>query len=335
MKKIFKIAGILISSVIVIGIVGFISFYVISPSSAGKEIAAKKGLPWHAVAAHRGASYYAPENTLPAFVIARELGADYLECDVQRTKDGKLIIFHDATPERTTNASVIFPGREKDPIGSFTYKELMQLDSGSWFNTKNPDRARKSFKEIKICTFEEYIDSAGGNGPNPGLLIEFKNPKLYPGIEKEVIDLMIRKGRTQNPKAVIIKPDVIQGFDKKSLAKCWELAPFIKRNYLVSEKKDKDTTWDERGWSGLLDDAVSMESEIGPSGYLGYPWNIGGAHRKGLLVIMYTIDQDLQFKVLTHFGVDWIITNRCDKALEFYGRRVLSSPEEIMKRYKI
>ncbi len=333
MKKFFKIAVIFLCSISVIVIAAFIAFYVISPSSAGREIAAKKGLPWHAVAAHRGASYYAPENTIPSFIIAKELGADYLECDVQRTKDGKLIIFHDATPERTTDAAVIFPGREKNPIGSFTYSELMRLDTGTWFNTKNPARARKSFKGIKICTFEEYIDSAEGNGPNPGLLIELKNPKNYPGIEKEIIDTLIRKGRTQNPKAVIIKPDMLQTFDKKSLEKCRELAPFIKRNYLVSEKKDKDTAWDERGWSGLHDDALSMESEIGPSGYLGYPWNIGSAHRKGLLVIMYTIDQDMQFKVLTHFGVDWIITNRCDKAIEFYGRRVLSSPEEIMKKY--
>jgi len=119
----------------------------------------------------------------------------------------------------------------------------------------------------------------------------------------------------------IDKPDILQTFDKKSLEKCRELAPFIKRNDLVSEKKDKDAKWDERGWPGLLDDALAMEAEIGPSGYLGYPWNIGSAHRKGLLVIMYTIDQDMQFKVLAHFGVDWIITNKCDKALEFLWKK--------------
>jgi glycerophosphoryl diester phosphodiesterase len=335
MKKILKISGIIFSSIAVAAVIAVISLYIMSPSSAGKEIAAKKGLPYHAVAAHRGASYYAPENTIPSFIIARELGADYLECDVQKTKDGKLIIFHDKTPDRTTNAAEVFPGRERNPIGSFTYKELMQLDTGSWFNKKNPDRARQSFKGLKICTFQEYVDSAESSNRHPGLLIELKDPKLYPGIEKEVIDILIFKGRTKNPKAVIIRPDMIQSFDKNSLARCRDLAPYIPRNYLVAAKGEPETEWDERGWPGHLEDAISNDAEIGPSGYLGWPWYTGKAHKKGLLVIMYTIDKDFHFRLLNYFGTDWMITNKCDKALEFYGRKPLSTPDDIMNKYNL
>ncbi|MGL4368593.1 MAG: glycerophosphodiester phosphodiesterase, partial [Spirochaetota bacterium] len=99
-------------------------FAVMGSSYTGKAAAEKKNLPVHAVAGHRGAAWFAPENTVPAFILGRETGADYLECDVQRTADGKLFIFHDETPERTTDAAEIFPGREKNPIGSFTWDEL-------------------------------------------------------------------------------------------------------------------------------------------------------------------------------------------------------------------
>jgi len=335
LKKILKALSIIFFSLSGLIILALITAYTISPPNAGKEIAAKKGLPYHAVVAHRGASYYAPENTVPAFIIARELGADYMECDVQRTRDGKLIIFHDETPNRTTDAAIVYPGREKNPIGSFTYKELMKLDAGSWFNKKNPKRARESFKGIRICTFEEYIDSAKGENNNSGLLIELKSPKLYPGIEKEVIDLLIKKGRVNNPQTINLKPDMLQSFDKDSIAKCKELAQFIPRNYLVAEKGDVDTKWDERGWAGLLDDALSMNAQIGPSGHLGWPWYTGKAHKKGLLVITWTLDDPFQFRLLTHFGIDWIITNKCDKGLEFYGRKIFMQPQEIFQKFNL
>ena len=333
MKKPSKILGIIFCSLAGLILVAVLSAYIMSPSSAGKEIAAKKGLPYHAVVAHRGASYYAPENTLPSFIIARELGAEYMECDVHRTKDGKLVVFHDDVPDRTSDAAVIFPGREKQPLGSFTFDELMKLDTGSWFNKKNPDRARDSFKGTKICTFEEYVDAAQGS--KIGLLIELKSPKNYPGIEKQVIDVLIQKGRVGKDKPLAQNPDMLQSFDKDSVAKCKEIAPYIPRNYLVAEKGDPDTKWDEREWNGLLDDASGMNAEIGPSGYLGWPWYTGPAHKKGLLVIPWTLDKDFQFWLLTMCGVDWIITNRCDKAIEFYGRQVLAKPEDIFKKFNI
>lgn len=330
--KIFKTSGIILSAICGLFIAAVLLLYFMSPSSAGSKIAAGKGLPWHVVAAHRGASYYAPENTLPAFIIAAGLGADYIECDVQRTRDGRLVIFHDKTPGRTTDVSKVFPEREKDPLGSFTYSELLKLDAGSWFNVKNPDRARKSFEGTKICTFDEYINVAVKSINKPALMIELKHPELYPGIEKEVIDTLARFGRINNGAA---RPDMIQTFDRRSLAVCKDLAPSIPRNFLVDEKGKEDTEWDARGWAGLLDDAVSAGAEIGPSGHLGWPWYTGKAHDRGLLVITYTIDKDIHFRLLTFFGADWIITNRCDRALEFYGRRPDASPEEIMEKYSL
>ncbi|MBK9522186.1 MAG: hypothetical protein KBA96_05280 [Rhodocyclaceae bacterium] len=102
----------------------------IGETSRGKTLAQAFGIPRPAVIAHRGASYLAPEETRPAFLMARELGADYLEFDIQRTKDGVLIALHDDDLSRTTNVAEIFPGREKDTIDTFSFAELAVMRSG-------------------------------------------------------------------------------------------------------------------------------------------------------------------------------------------------------------
>ena len=84
----------------------------ISEPSLGKKLVQALGIARPAVIAHRGASYLAPEETRPAYLLARELGADYLEFDIQRTKDGVLIALHDDDLSRTTNVAEVFPGRE-------------------------------------------------------------------------------------------------------------------------------------------------------------------------------------------------------------------------------
>lgn len=75
--------------------------------------------------AHRGASGYAPENTLAAFDKAIELGADMIETDVRQTKDGHLVLFHDPSVKRTTNGQGL--------VSELTLAELKALDAGSWF----------------------------------------------------------------------------------------------------------------------------------------------------------------------------------------------------------
>ena len=93
--------------------------------------------------AHRGASAYAPENTLEAYRLAMQQGATFVEQDLQITKDGVLVCLHDLTLERTTNVAVIFPdrvtleGSEKHwYVADFTLREIQQLDAGSWFDPK-------------------------------------------------------------------------------------------------------------------------------------------------------------------------------------------------------
>ena len=86
------------------------------------------------VIAHRGASGYAPENTLAAFKRAIALGATFIETDLQLSRDARLVAVHDETLERTTDG--------RGPVSKKTLEELRQLDAGSWFDHRLSEPAR-------------------------------------------------------------------------------------------------------------------------------------------------------------------------------------------------
>src|SRR5262249_48893172 len=94
--------------------------------------AARKRLPrWPVgVAYHRGANRYAPENTLPAIKTAVALGADYVEIDIRTTKDGKFVLMHDSTVDRTTDGN--------GKVGDLTLDEVRKLDAGGGFGQPVP-----------------------------------------------------------------------------------------------------------------------------------------------------------------------------------------------------
>ena len=166
--------------------------------------------------AHRGASAYAPENTVPAFQLAAEQGATFVEFDLQLTKDGRIVCLHDATLERTTDVEVVFPDRAEVtgegpqakrqwPLSSFTLAEVRRLDAGAWFDPK--------YRGTRIPTFAETIDALRGRS---GLFIELKLPERYPGIEKLVLAELKAKGLDQ-PGADPRTPVLLQSFTASSL----------------------------------------------------------------------------------------------------------------------
>jgi len=83
--------------------------------------------------AHRGARAYAPENTLPAFAKAVQMGCDMFELDVRLSRDGELMVFHDEDLLRCTDAINKFPGLDDYHLAEFTVAELADLDAGSWY----------------------------------------------------------------------------------------------------------------------------------------------------------------------------------------------------------
>ena len=191
-------------------------------------LATRLGIPHPAVIAHRGASFAAPESTAAAYKLARDLGADYLEMDLQRSKDGVLFVLHDNNLQRTTDVATKFPDRKDSPANAFTIAELKTLDAGSWFNAAYPDRARPSFVGLKILTLDEVIDIAQGNPLHkPGLYIETKEPKQFPGIESDLKDKLQDRGWLSPAGSKLAKSNlavgqgkgkvVLQTFEKSSL----------------------------------------------------------------------------------------------------------------------
>ncbi len=188
------------------------------------------------VIAHRGTTYWAPEETEPAYRWARNIGADYLELDIQLTKDKVLIAFHDNDLKRTTNMKNVFPDRIDGAINDFTLKELRSLDVGSWFNKVNPDRAKDAYKGLTIMTLKDVIMIAEGhkiqsenglpakemldgewtgkylyekdpsdNGNRPGIYLETKNPKPNINTERILSQAITTYGWNinNNPKSIV------------------------------------------------------------------------------------------------------------------------------------
>lgn len=150
-----------------------------SGSTGTEEYSPMVEAPEVTIVGHRGAPEDAPENTVPAFEEAVEAGADMVEVDVQLSADGVPFLFHDDTPERTTNVDEVFPDRVEDPITSFTWDELQQLDAGTWF--------RGGFEGTTIPSLD---DVAAAVGPDVGVDIELKSPENSPGLVEAVVEAL-------------------------------------------------------------------------------------------------------------------------------------------------
>lgn len=157
--------------------------------------------------AHRGASHYAPENTMTSYKEAAAMGADGIEIDVHKSKDGYLIVCHDEKVDRTTNGS----GYIKD----INMKELKSLDAGGWFS--------KEFVGEKIPLLEEVLDLV--KMENLLLNIELKNgPIFYDNLEEEVVNAVKAYGLEENV--------IISSFNHYSLLAIKKIEPRIKTGIL-------------------------------------------------------------------------------------------------------
>jgi glycerophosphoryl diester phosphodiesterase len=326
------------------------------------QLAQASNIPYPAVIAHRGASFDAPESTRPAYLLAREQGADYLELDVQRTRDGQLIALHDDTLLRTTDIASKFPARKNNPVSDFTLAELQTLDAGSWFNQAHPDRARPSYVGLPILTLDQVLDIAEGNPERkPGVYIETKVPQQFPGIERDLKAKLQSRGWLDGKHRV-----VLQTFEQSSLqllAKempdvpkvllLWvgegSIEPKSKVSFAKSGLKDKAAYYatqqprDRAEFERWLDIAKANGAiGTGPSAALTHggdqsymdlvqPWMNTLTHEKGMLVHVYTVDEAVDFKKVMDAGVDGIFSNRAGALLEFNGRKPDRTLEQILQ----
>ena len=232
------------------------------------------------IIAHRGASKQAPENTMRAFQRALELGAGGIELDVQLSADGHLVIIHDETLDRTSNG--------KGMVGDRTLEELKALDFGSWFSHE--------FKDERIPTLDELLWFISGWD---GLLnIEIKNgPVFYTGIEKAVADVVKKYKRTNHT--------IVSSFNHYSLVEIRKYEPEIKIAPLYMAGLYEP--WEYARSIGAI--------AIHPLFYNIVPEVMKGCKQNNIMVNPFTVDQPEYIKSMAEAGVDSIITNVPDVAL--------------------
>lgn len=225
--------------------------------------------------AHRGASGYAPENTLASFGLALEMGASSIEFDVQQTRDQKLVVIHDTDLKRL--------GGLKRRVGAMTYLELSQVDVGSWFGAE--------FKSERVPLLEELLDLASGKVE---LQLEIKNPERpYPGIEERVVNVL-RARRDWAGKVCI------SSFDHETLYLVRALDSGARLGYLVGLTRR----------AVALREAAELGCEsVHMSARQADPAWVAAVHKADRRLLVYTVNEPKEYERLGNLGVDAVFTN--------------------------
>lgn len=248
------------------------------------------------ITAHRGFSTVAPENTLAAFQAALDSDADYIELDVQLTKDGELVVCHDEKIDRTTNG--------KGKISSLTYEELQQYSAGSWFGKDG------EFADERIPLFSEVLELVSDDIM---LNIEIKRHGDVAATAEKVVELIHEYD--------IRNSCYITSFSYSALKTVKKLDPKIKTGLIANLATS--TSYAQLKYI----DAVSMN-------YIFVNQSIvNTAHLNGKKVFVWTVDRANDVQKMLALGVDNIITNRPDKAAEVvYSKNVGETVLTILDR---
>jgi len=219
--------------------------------------------------AHRGASGCRPENTLASFARAAELGADMCELDVHLARDGVAVVIHDDTVDRTTN------GRGR--VAAMSFDELRRLDAGCRFGDGR-------FAGEMIPSLEEVFAATRGRC---GLNVELKAP----GAERIVAPMMRRFDA--------LNDSIVSSFDWDSLARLRAIDSAIQVGFLADKNPRR-----------MFDAAAAARAyALCPEFKLATAEFCAEAHRRGLAIYAWTVDDEAAMKTLTAAGVDGIMTN--------------------------
>jgi glycerophosphoryl diester phosphodiesterase len=228
------------------------------------------------VVAHRGASAEAPENTLPAFRLALRAEAPMIEFDLHQTRDGELVVIHDASLQRTTGVRAFVETRSR--------REVTALDAGAWFSP--------AFKGARIPTLGEVLRVLDGRA---AANIELKAGRrgLYPGIESKLLEFLRRLRWTRRA--------LISSFHVRYLERLRRLDHAIAIGVLVHP-------WSLRT---ALARARRLDAwSIHPPARVVTADLVRTIHFARFAVIPYTVDRAADKARLVRFGVDGFFTNR-------------------------
>ena len=229
--------------------------------------------------AHRGASHNAPQNTLAAFRLAVEMGADGVELDVQVSKDGEAVVIHNFTVDATTDGQ----GAVKDK----TLAELKELDAGSWFDVR--------FAGQRIPTLQEVIVEVGHQ-----LLLNIELKARVFG-SADLVAEVVRLIEDHN----LVHRAIVSSFNPCALRRVKRLNHRISTGLIYHF--DLPAHLVRALFMFLADpDALHPEKRLVTREYIDW------AKERGYRVNAWTVDEPAEMKRLISLGVDGIITNRPD-----------------------
>lgn len=243
--------------------------------------------PYPRWVAHRGAGKLAPENTLAAFRLGAQLGYRMFECDVKLTSDGLPFLMHDATLQRTTDASTRL-GAEASPTGGdHPWSTLSQLDAGSWHS--------RTYAGEPLPTLEGIAHFVLANGFHLNIEI-----KPTPGTETRTGEVVAAHAARLWQGAEVAP--LLTSFDPPALEGARSSAPQLPRGLLL------DTLWD--GW---LECATALGCQAIVCNYR--LWNtdtVARVRAAGLRMLSYTVNDAPAAQELVALGTHGIITDRLD-----------------------
>ena len=243
------------------------------------------------IIAHRGASGYAPENTLEAFRKAAEMGADGVELDIHLTADGEVVVCHDEKIDRTSNG--------QGEITSYTLKELKAFDFGYHFY--NGER-----KGIKIPTLKEVYELLAPTGMIVNVEIKSSDPAIIPACHKIAADCGMED------KIIYSSFDHFQIERMRELDGSAFIAPLYNFNLL-------------NPWNYCLDiGARAAHPKL--SQIRRRPYYVTECHNRGIRVHPWTANTEEDIRLLLEAGVDGIITNYPDVAIALREATITVKP---------
>ena len=252
--------------------------------------------------AHRGASHRAPENTMVAIEHALRVGADVVEVDVRRTRDGALVLMHDTGLVRTTDIVTVYPHRGPWRVDDFTLAELQRLDAGSW---KSKRYAGEQVPELRDAL--RAVHRAGAR-----LLVEVKSPELYPGIVEDILALLAEP--ESNGGVHLPQPVTVQSFDFAAMETLKSLSPRVPVGLLGAPPVRQ------------LPELACWADQVNPHhGRIDRPY-VELLHDLGLRCQAWTVDSAGDMRRLLQLGVDGVITNRPAKLIRHLPGRVAPLP---------
>jgi glycerophosphoryl diester phosphodiesterase len=245
------------------------------------------------VIAHRGASGDYPENTLPAFKAASEAGAPYLELDVHLTRDGEVVVCHDDTLTRTAG--------QDDVIREMTLEEVRRADAGYTFSTGEAGQFPFRGQGVQIATLSEVL----GAFPQHRFIVELKHGGELVSATLETVR------RTKMSRRVLIASE-----HQEPIEQIRTFAPDLPTNMPTQE-----TGFFMMSLAPDAPDYVPLGEALQvPPEYHAWklvtPESVKAAHKAGIEVHVWTVDDPAEMRALLAIGVDGILTNYPRRLIE-------------------